>query len=610
MAGKLVIGIGAAAALLLPSAAHAATFCVSAPSCTGEAHTTLQAALTAADAVDGRDRVEVGPGSYPGPFIAAQEVEVVGAGRGETVLTAAGDGVTVITLQAGGSVLRGATVQLGAGSGGTGVSAPLAEDVRIEGAAAPATGFAGSVFRRGVVDLGDADGTTGIAVPGAPGVSAVEDATVRAQVGIVTGVSTLPVGVRRTRIAARIGIDVPGALEADDVTVALPDHASAAGVRVGPQRMVAATATLRHVTISGSGTGAGVVVSGGAPETPGADAASAAVHSTVIRGVGAALVTAATVCTGVPDPCFPATATATTAYSAYDPATVTATGPGGVTAATPPITADPRLDGDLRPRYDSPLVDAADPAGLPGTTDVSGLARVVDGDGDGSARPDVGALEYQRRAPQVDLLTAIPDAAQTGAPVAFGVDATDPEGEALNAAWAFSDGTTATGFDVTRSFTTPGTVTATVTVTDAAGAATAASVNVAISAPARPPGGGDPGPGVKPPPVVARVLPDRVRLRAVKARDRRAPYRFKLRGTVVLPTGVLAAGCRGGEVQLAIRVGKKRLSRSATVKADCSFRLTLKLGRKKARRVRVTPRFEGTAALAPLGGRVLKLRAG
>jgi hypothetical protein len=46
------------------------------------------------------------------------------------------------------------------------------------------------------------------------------------------------------------------------------------------------------------------------------------------------------------------------------------------------------------------------------------------------------------------------------------------------------------------------------------------------------------------------------------------------------------------------------------VGGDCSFRLTLKLGRRKARRVTVTPSFAGTAALTPLKGKALRLRAG
>jgi hypothetical protein len=78
----------------------------------------------------------------------------------------------------------------------------------------------------------------------------------------------------------------------------------------------------------------------------------------------------------------------------------------------------------------------------------------------------------------------------------------------------------------------------------------------------------------------------------------------------VLPAGIATAGCTSGVVRLAIRAGKRRLTRSGKVATDCSFRLTLKLGRKRAKRVVVTPHFLGTAALTPCDGTALRLRAG
>jgi hypothetical protein len=609
MARKLAM-VTSLLSLVLAGTAQAETFCVAAPGCVGTSAPSLQAAFDAADGAVGPDRIEVGPGEYAGPFLADEDnaVEVVGAGRDATRITLAADAVGSIALElrAAGSLVRGLGIRLDGGAGRTGLAAERAEEVAVQGTAAPATGFSGAEFQAGAVDLGAATGTIGIALEPVLG-AFVEDAVVRAEVGIAGGPTAAQVAysIARTRIdAARTGISLLGNAGIHDVAIALAGDPLATGIQIGPTLGAAALATVQYVTIAGEGSGIGVGVAALAMPPTGGGGATANVGNSVITGVADGIVTSGSDC---PAPCAPAPAAATTSYTSYG--TSRSTGPGGVTDANR-VAGDPGLRADLRPRYDSPLVDAADPAALPSPQDAAGQPRSVDGNGDGTARSDIGALEYQRRAPQVDLLTAIPDAAQTGAPVAFSVDATDPEGEALSAAWAFSDGATATGFDVTRSFTTPGTVTATVTVTDAAGAATAASVNVAISAPAQPPGGGDPGPGTKPRPVVARVLPDRVRLRAVKPRDRRAPYRFKLRGKVVLPAGVLAAGCKGGKVQLAIRVGKKRLSRSATVAGDCAFRLTLKLGRKKARRVTVTPRFAGTAALAPLDGRALKLRAG
>jgi hypothetical protein len=44
----------------------------------------------------------------------------------------------------------------------------------------------------------------------------------------------------------------------------------------------------------------------------------------------------------------------------------------------------------------SPLIDAGIPTKASGTTELAGMPRVVDGNGDGSAVVDMGALEFQR----------------------------------------------------------------------------------------------------------------------------------------------------------------------------------------------------------------------
>jgi hypothetical protein len=515
MVGKLVMVVGALL-LALPSAAQAATFCVNTgPGCSA----TLQQALAAADADTSAptDRVELGPGDYAGPFTADDDnsVEIVGAGRGTTVLTAAGD-ATVISLAAPSSSLRSVTVRPGTGIG-----------VRLTSGGTPAL---------------------------------LENMTVEMAGG-------------------------------------------GAGVQVAPGTTLPGSATLRHVTLAGGGTGTGLEVTASA-----SSAASATLSNSVITRFAVPIRATDGACPV--EPCT-ALATVTTDYSAYDPTTVASTRPLGVSVAggTPaPVSAAPRLDEDLRPRYDSPLIDAADPAGG-GTTDASGAPRVVDGDGTGGARSDIGALEYQRRAPGISASGAAPQSALAGTPVAFSATAADPDDEPLTAAWSFSDGGSATGLSTSHTFAAPGAATATLTVTDPTGLKATATVPVTITAapPPPPPGGGDPGPRAR---AVARVVPDAVRLRAIARRDRRPPFRFRLRGRVVLPAGIATAGCMGGVVRLAIRAGKRRLTRSAKVAADCSFRLTLKLGRKRSKRVVVTPQFLGTAALTPRDGTALRLRAG
>src|SRR5215467_510795 len=81
------------ALLASPALAHAVTYCVSDPGCTGTQELTLQDALTVAESAnDGPDTVQIGPGtfdlgtgaSYNSPNDA---VTIVGAGPLQTTLT-------------------------------------------------------------------------------------------------------------------------------------------------------------------------------------------------------------------------------------------------------------------------------------------------------------------------------------------------------------------------------------------------------------------------------------------------------------------------------------------------------------------------------------------
>jgi hypothetical protein len=81
------------------------------------------------------------------------------------------------------------------------------------------------------------------------------------------------------------------------------------------------------------------------------------------------------------------------------------TGAATVTHSHLPGAPDPAFvaaPGDLRLRADSPLIDAGDPAPLTPAEpheDALGDVRAVDGNGDGTARRDVGALERRPPAP-------------------------------------------------------------------------------------------------------------------------------------------------------------------------------------------------------------------
>lgn len=141
-------------------------------------------------------------------------------------------------------------------------------------------------------------------------------------------------------------------------------------------------------------------------------------------------------------------------------------------------------DGDFRPTWESPYVDAGDAGAgpAPGTNDLSGGDRVVDGDGNAAAMLDVGAYEYQRAAP-VATANGIPASVAVGQTVSFSGDATDLEGEAVTYGWSFDDGATATGTTTNHAFATAGTHTGTITATDVTGRSGSATATITVRPP-------------------------------------------------------------------------------------------------------------------------------
>jgi hypothetical protein len=183
-------------------------------------------------------------------------------------------------------------------------------------------------------------------------------------------------------------------------------------------------------------------------------------------------------------------ANVTTAYDDFDPAAAfdTAAGNGpGPPSNTNALTDEPRFLGDpalgqVRLRYDSALVDAGDPGGVgTATDDFAGDPRVVDGNGDGTVRRDIGAFEYQHRPPVVTA-AASPSSGLTGDAFGWSASATDPDGDPIGFSWGWNDGLTIPGASVSRSFGSPGDYAGTVTATDATGLTATAGAGVSVGA--------------------------------------------------------------------------------------------------------------------------------
>lgn len=86
---------------------------------------------------------------------------------------------------------------------------------------------------------------------------------------------------------------------------------------------------------------------------------------------------------------------------------------------------------DYRLAWSSPLIDAGTSTGA---LDLFGNTRVVDGDGDGTAKADVGAIEYQRNAPIASVVAAKETLGLLESTTFTGT-ASDPESEGLTYSW-------------------------------------------------------------------------------------------------------------------------------------------------------------------------------
>ena len=521
MRSWLLAGVLAAAMALGCASAGATTYCVPAHAgCTGIAKATLADAVTAANGDTAVDDILLGAGTFPATNVVASisnPVHIAGAGMDSTTIEGATSG-TGLTLYGPDQRISDLTIHepdhghtyalyLDAGTA-TRVRADQRDNS--DSSATAVSLFHGASFLDGEA-LARTD-----TIPVTYGVYIDNDA----------GQDSL---VSRVKAAGGYAIDVAGAGSA---TIRFAQAtgkvygvmAEAAEVLIEDSTVTGAPVvayltagddidvTVRHVTLSGTYAGVESDVSG--------KTARLTVSNTAVVG-------------GDTDPETPdlylralsgATGIVDVDYSFFRAAHVIIAGAGTKTY-TPGAhnidVADAKLldipRGDLRPRWDSPLVDRGDPvpgAGEP-MADLAGADRTVNG------VTDIGAHEYGRHAPTISA-AASPTSALTGDAITFSAAIADADPNELpEVTWSFDDGTTAAGSLVTHAFSTPGTHVATATATDPAGLTATAFAPVTVSAPSLPRKAMAPGFGFK-------------KLTARKGFVR-----------VVLSCPVIAADCRG-----------------------------------------------------------------
>jgi hypothetical protein len=403
----------AALTLALPALAHAATYCVNAPGCSGTQETTLQAALTAAQGTTTEaDTVQVGdPGpptssgyTYADGGLPANQVAIVGAGPGTTVLTRTTSGA-VLQVIGPGSTISGLTVQMPAGSSDGITTSGSLDNVNItsldDGSGSPVgvdflSGGTTEHWIGGTMTLPAGSGSRlGILNGmGAGGTLDLEDLTIGAATQGVVGGNANTTIARRVSLAADIGFIAQGdQMTLDDVafrSLGAPGIFAVADTVGGNNGAL----NLNHVSAFGDGgqNSIGVIAESNNPNR----SATVTMRNSIVRNFFF-------------DYQQEADGTDTTAninVSYSDFSTVHGTvnnisgGTGGVTAGPGVVDDDPRFAnpaaGDFSLLPGSPAIDTGDPAGLAAgdsTTDLLGAPRIS------GARQDMGAVEFQFPAP-------------------------------------------------------------------------------------------------------------------------------------------------------------------------------------------------------------------
>lgn len=484
-------------ALAAPSAASAVTFCVHSPEgCTGTTQPSLSAALTAAAANGaGRDEIRIGVGLFnDGPAVnaAGSPVDIIGAASNKTAITtnSAAAGMTILSIQEPSSTISQLRVHHK-------TNAPTATGIALAGDAdnvmvtnqgvvgqfdaIRAVGTGATIDESSVSLVYPADLQNRAVFAGAGTEIDIDDSYLEATVGVATLSSQ--VTLDRTRIDAKQGVVAGGGATIDvrdtEIKIPGPMASNFQGAALSAAGNGTATVDADRVTAySEDGTGYGVWV---VPNDGAGNTSTVELHGSILDGFSVAL----RLSEG-----GGSSAVATTDWSAFNLGSVSQTGSPSYTAGahmTNLASVDPEFrnapQGDLRLRHDSPLIDAGDPAYQPflGGLDVALLTRVRDGDGSGGPGvADLGAREYQHRAPVADA-QAEPATVAVGQAATFSASQSeDVDDDALSFSWSFDDGATSTGELAQHAFATPGQHQATVTVTDVTGLSDTATVTVTV----------------------------------------------------------------------------------------------------------------------------------
>jgi hypothetical protein len=373
------------------------------------------------DASDGTaDTIRIAPGTYteggsfepvggtPGVYepTGSDPLTIIGGGPASTVLTSSATGnLFLFNLNFNNTrsiLIRDLTARIPASfddglGGGFQLDGDTLDNVDIVSRNEGSGGIesvvgAGNVFRNGEV-RGESGGTIGdgLRAGGASGGSLLaEDVTIRgASWSLIASEAGSQLTARRADvIGARTygAIATRGSLSLENSRIAVAD-----GVGIYASSTADPTSlSANHVTILDSGASYPAI---DLEKETGAAGVTATVSNSILRGFGSGYKVNAAAGPGI------GIAKLTVRYSNF---LAKGTNSGLLDIGTGNIDADPLLAADLSLPAGSPSVDTGDPAPGGLTTDFLGAPRPVDGNGDGVARRDMGAFEYQPPAPPAE----------------------------------------------------------------------------------------------------------------------------------------------------------------------------------------------------------------
>jgi hypothetical protein len=385
-----------AGGLALAQPAAATDWCVD-TACGGTPIATFDGALIGAAQWPDSDRIFLGAKTYTAPNAAgyngAGPLEIIGAGQGQTILTAPSPSGHVLRLT-GPAKVRDLSIKLGqmiASSAGVSLEAG-ATATRIDVTEGPQANMHWGVFMTGGAKLENSSvaidsglGTTGVYF--APGGGTVRDSYVSADWAVTSNYGGT---IERSWLngwtsAVRIG----GGDNVIRNSVVKVNKGGGEGIGVVPLNGVSSTLQADGLTMMAGLALAGGAITAEAFNVPG-ELTKVDVRNSVIRGYTANLLAAASGAGKVD---------VTASWSDYDssPGRVVTTGANAAIAQSNiSNAANPGFVngffGNFHLLDSSPLIDAGDPS-APQGLDNDGNPSVTDGNHDGVARRDIGAFE-------------------------------------------------------------------------------------------------------------------------------------------------------------------------------------------------------------------------